>query len=461
MRMPLKRIIVGAVAFLLMLGERAKCGDDWPTVHEWGTFTALQNENGDALPGINVDDERLPAFCHNLTPWALQPARSTPVVMMKGAPQRHPYVTLRLETPVIYFHPGVSQKVPFTVDVDVQFHGGWLTEFYPQAMPDEPGLSRNDFNFGPITADTLGGLAWHRVQVGSQTEGPQTDEHVWVAPRKVSSANLTVPPQSGLDDQSESERFLFYRGVANRPVPLRICEDFQKHALIIRGQCADALRSGQVMPITNLWLVDILSDGRVAYRALGPITVSNDLTAPLAEVHSGFAENEYASGGLEKVQRLMHKALVRAGLYPDEATAMLETWRRAYFQSPGRRLFFLVPQAWTDAVLPLRISPSAHVNRVMMGRIELISSEQRCLLKKLSILEPSDGQWMQNIRDSQNARLFYEGRSNFGDLGVKIPADYQAYLDLGRFRNALVLAEEHAHPTPQLGRFITIYGLAD
>jgi hypothetical protein len=31
-------------------------------VHEWGTFTSLQDERGDALAGINIDDEPLPDF---------------------------------------------------------------------------------------------------------------------------------------------------------------------------------------------------------------------------------------------------------------------------------------------------------------------------------------------------------------------------------------------------------------
>ena len=35
-------------------------------VHEWGTFTSLQNEKGEAIGGINVDDEPVPAFVHSL-----------------------------------------------------------------------------------------------------------------------------------------------------------------------------------------------------------------------------------------------------------------------------------------------------------------------------------------------------------------------------------------------------------
>jgi hypothetical protein len=42
---------------------------------------------------------------------------------------------------------------------------------------------------------------------------------------------------------------------------------------------------------------------------------------------------------------------------------------------------------------------------------------------------------------------------------VPVPEAYQAYLNLGRFRNALVLDEEKRHPTAALARFIDDNGL--
>ncbi len=35
-------------------------------VHEWGTFTSLQDEAGRTLGSINSDDEPLPPFTHEL-----------------------------------------------------------------------------------------------------------------------------------------------------------------------------------------------------------------------------------------------------------------------------------------------------------------------------------------------------------------------------------------------------------
>jgi len=42
---------------------------------------------------------------------------------------------------------------------------------------------------------------------------------------------------------------------------------------------------------------------------------------------------------------------------------------------------------------------------------------------------------------------------------IAVPKTYQNYLDLGRFRNALVLDEAKAHPTEGLANFIATYRL--
>jgi hypothetical protein len=73
-------------------------------IHEWGTFTSLQDESGQALGGINTDDEPVPKFVHGVR-LAIQPHTDMPQVGGKGLPYCHPDVTMRLETPVIYFHP--------------------------------------------------------------------------------------------------------------------------------------------------------------------------------------------------------------------------------------------------------------------------------------------------------------------------------------------------------------------
>jgi len=457
--------ILFAAALLFALSAAVGMSSSPPTpsawtIHEWGTFTVLQDDRGQGLGGINVDDEPVPRFVHELNRDVLGSPHGIPSYYMKGTPQRHPFVTMRLETPVIYFHPPRPLNKPVVLDVDVAMHGGWLTQFYPNADVDAPGLKNGSFGFGPITGDTVGRLSWRGLVIGGSSPGPATNEPVWTTPRRVQAAEVTAAGELEEGKQEdESERFLFYRGVANLNAPLAVVAQRPGDRLEIRGQFADVLKPGESLKVGPLWLVHIRSGGSVAFRRVEPLTVTADRQRTVGLIDAALAEKEFAPENLDRLRRELHDALVADGLFADEATALIDTWNRSYFQSPGLRLFFLVPQRWTDHYLPLTVSPPAEIRRVMIGRIELVSPEQRKLLARLAAMPVSDGKWMAKITNNNNRNKFFAGRSDFGDLGVRIPDDYQAYLDLGRFRNALLIEQQRLRPTPSLARFIATYDL--
>jgi hypothetical protein len=188
-------------------------------IHEWGTFTSLQNEKGEAIGGINVDTELLPAFVHNFAPGILPNA---PAGDAKGLLSARPRldVTMRLETPVVYFHLPADAGRPLTLDLTVRFAGCWLTQFYPDAAADIDGRPVKDQPLGPIAPTTStsvrsGGLAWRGLEIGTQNAGPATTSRVWLAPRDVKSDRVTTA-------RGESEQYLFYRGVGHIDAPLRV-----------------------------------------------------------------------------------------------------------------------------------------------------------------------------------------------------------------------------------------------
>jgi hypothetical protein len=448
--------LLAALAAALVGGSPARAAEaNRLIVHEWGTFTSLQDEQGRELSGINTDDEPVPEFVHNLNRYLL----SRPVLSslhwqyrQKGAPRSHPLVTMRLETPVIYFYPQEELQKPFPIDVSVRFRGGWLTEFYPSALPEAPRLENNSFDFGELTRDTVSSLSWDRLQVGTRGVGPETSEHVWLAPRKVGAANVTA-------ESGESERYLFYRGVGRIRAPLKATLDRKAGEVKLAANFDEVLTSRQTAHVPPLWLLQVRHDGRCAFRTLDGFDVSGDPTRELATSSYRFADSDFQEGNRAKLEAAMHAALLEDGLYADEATALLTTWQRSYFASPGLRIFYLVPRAWTDHYLPLTLSQPAKIDRVMIGRLELISDEQRQLLERMAKMTPSDGRWLEEAKESPALDRFMAGRTDFGDLGVKIPEDYQTYLNLGRFRNALVAHEERLHPSETLTRFIDTYQL--
>ena len=128
---------------------------------------------------------------------------------------------MRLETPVIYFYPSKGFDTPF--DVNVRFFGGWLTQYFPDAVASAPGISQT--GFGSLKSLPTGSLTWKDVSFADSGEGPVTDAHVWTAPRRVNSATVQV--------KDEREKYLFYRGVAHVNAPLRVVRSGPE--LIITG----------------------------------------------------------------------------------------------------------------------------------------------------------------------------------------------------------------------------------
>jgi hypothetical protein len=76
---------------------------------------------------------------------------------------------------------------------------------------------------------------------------------------------------------------------------------------------------------------------------------------------------------MESMSRDLQDVLTAQGLYPDEAQAMVETWRQSWFEE-GSRLLYIVPRHFVDKVLPLSITPApGQVVRAFVGRLELIT----------------------------------------------------------------------------------------
>jgi hypothetical protein len=385
------------------------------TIHEWGTFTSLQDESGKAVSGINSDEEPLPTFTHNLDMDIIGDAASQRNnIRQKGYPRAHPDVTMRLETPVIYFHPTPGITPP-NVDVSVQFIGGYLTQFYPKAE----SWKMDD----AIAANTRSRLEWRNLTLGLNRQLPETTSHVWTAPRNVDGVTVT-------NTDGETEKFLFYRGVAHLDAPLRLAHDTS--TVEIHGQLDSAFPKGTPLKIKRLWFCEFHDEGHCAFRELDPITLTADRTNVLASTPIDFKGEDFTIDHLKALKKSMRAALIEDGLNADEADALLATWEFSYFKSYGTRLFFLVPREWTDRYLPIHTTPTAPLSRVLVGRIDLVTAEHRRLLRL--------------IADDQNLTRDEESL-------------WKTYERLGRFRNALLLNELARQPSTSLKTFIDHHGL--
>tara|TARA_R110002096_G_scaffold18401_13_gene62719 strand:- start:7565 stop:8806 length:1242 start_codon:yes stop_codon:yes gene_type:complete len=334
-------------------------------VHEWGTFTSINGSDGTTLAGIQKDEEPLPPFVYSLdiasgrkqfADLKLQSKKFPFVIAGKGLLRPVQNVTVKMETPVLYFYSPES----FDAQVSVGFKGGSISQWYPARFSGEvlpPQFKKNAE--GESIMDTLdfakpynGSIEW-KFKVEPRTTDTDFDvtKHDelpnWIHPRAPRSNLLRTP-------NGEAETYLFYRGLGNFQQPL----SYQISNNVL------SITSKQTIPY--LIVVDVQSAdyGRVLWSG-APGKVEK---VALKESEPGFIRKE--------VYHSLKGALVKAGLYDDEASAMLRTWWQSYFSSPGIRAFWIVPRSFTDDVLPITIQPTPDkLERVLLGRSEILTPE--------------------------------------------------------------------------------------
>jgi len=317
------------------------------TAHEWGTFTSIAGRNGRAMQwsALNGSGD-LPSFVEHLN-------RAQFKAGLRGR--------IRMETPVLYFYS--PRETP--ISVQVAFYKGVMTEWYPRASRVEPNPAH------VLNRDALfrqygnGNIAWDSVTVSpnlaaSLPHGNQpgdNEDNQYYAARETSAAPLVVKTAAG----DQQEKFLFYRGVSTYSVPI----------------LATVTPEGKLR-ITNLAQQEIPSvilferrGNKLGYRLGG--AVPGEITLDPPEL----------TATLDSMRRDLQDILTSQGLYPDEARAMIETWRQSWFEE-GSRLLYIVPLGFLNSILPLAINPTpSQTVRVFVGRIELVTPATTQAMEKI------------------------------------------------------------------------------
>jgi hypothetical protein len=360
-------------ALLLMAGHSALGAD--LVVHEWGTITTIHAADGTPATGLNRIDEAdvLPEFVHRFEPEATRHDLKRVVGKRPNIPGR-PDVTLRLETPVIYFHPPPNKKYTEPIDITVRFRGGVLNEFYPDAtawvgVDNERVVAKlragilKSWNGDVLDTYVIGTLEWKGLRLHDTVVAPLTNSQIWLAPREVNSVSVFNP------EAGEGEQYIFYRGVAHLDALLRT-KLTRGHLQLATPANLLWLESGAAV-IPSIWFADVRADGVIAFRTQAAVTLKKDNAGKDLARLKRFSGSDYTDAGAQQLRVSLKRALIAQGLYADEAEAMLNTWKASYFQKPGLRVFYIVPREWTDYFLPLELSVPARVTRVIVGRIDL------------------------------------------------------------------------------------------
>ncbi len=327
-------LIAAAILFMLAFSLRhasaKQLGASDFTVHEWGTFTSISGPDGRPMDWLTLGGStNLPSFVEHFRD-----------VKFKGGLRG----TVRMETPVLYFYSPRET----TVSVDVSFLRGLITEWYPHADSVNPTLTTRDFSLYNLKAP--GAIFWNSVHVDPRAASDfpsDKSENPYYAARQTSSAPLSVE-QPG---EQQREKFLFYRGVAAFAPPL---------SATLSSDDTVRLQNASANPISDVILFERRGE-KVGYRVLGPLRDEASLSMPAL------------GGSLDSLASHLEGVLISQGLHPEEAHAMLETWKSSWFEE-GARLIYIVPRSFVDSVLPLNIQPApAKTARVFVGRLELIT----------------------------------------------------------------------------------------
>ena len=346
------------------------------TVHEWGTFSTFSGSDGQNLKFYPYDND-LPDFVHGYRPNGLS----------KVGPRGG---LISLETPVVYFYT----DRPLTASVHVDFPQGTLTEWYPQAE-----RKAGDRRRAGDEADST--LAWDGIEVrpGESLKLPREEkESRYYAARETDAAPLRISCYKDGGLATEQEKFLFYRGVGDFDMPLRVrASGGDRFTVDWEGK----------RPAGVMLLVQVRA-GRVRFEPFIPDQATDgDLRA---EVRLPDKE-----ATLDQLGDAMTKVLTEQGLLDKEARAMVKTWRSAWFGEEGTRVLYILPRDVTDELLPLRIEPKpASLVRVMVGRHDVLTPERE---------KQIDG-WVATLTRPAP------------DQDAKLKAASEAMANLGRYRDA-------------------------
>ncbi len=347
-------------------------------VHEWGTFTTFAGSNGihlDFRP-FATEQSDLPAFVAD---------RSN--ASNNWFQKRLLRSKVRMETPVLFFYTPRECDV----NVSVGFPKGLITEFYPPVRAIQPPF---DSHAATTTGEPIGDsrIDWGTVrlipvsQLHPRIESPAARQAVsdrlvtsllppaveyphYNEARKTDAALIHWQSEFGTD---YLEKFLFYRGVGSFGLPLQVTAD-QGGSIHIENHGEHA--------VCGLFLVSVDGD-QIKMSAVPRVDAKSRQTMPAAR-----------SLSVESVVAAFEEKLVAEGLYTAEASSMLRSWRDSWFREPGTRVFYLVPQAWTDSLLPLQIEPSPDKTvRVLVARSEIMTPafEQRLLQELAATAQTPD-----------------------------------------------------------------------
>jgi hypothetical protein len=356
-------------------------------VHEWGVFRV--NEHAAMA---NAD---LRAVWDTLPPFVYGHVRGRQVPQHWGA------VEIR-DKPILFFHA----DGPGQFAVKVEFPGGMPGVWWPGTqVPALEGIEQQP---------AVGKLLQWDLSVKQPAAGwrpktpappPVEKGHWFEGLRQVNADEIFARFGPG-GHYIEREKFLYYDGLFPQGKWLKVEVSGDKIELTSRIKHA----------VFDVTIVDRRQDDKARVGRLEKLEAGAKADVVFADADA----SRFASTAAEALV----KQVVAAGLQADEAKTLADLWRKDMFETPGLHVFYRLPNAEYDRLLPLTITPPAssvvRVGLVYQGHVEPDFAER---VRELVIQLDSP---RFAVRDAARKKLLQLGPAALVHLqGVKI-ADLSA-----------------------------------
>ncbi len=370
-------------------------------VHEWGTFTVLQGSDGNVInwyqsPENLVD---LPSFVQRNYTRAGKSGVGT-LAMMD---------TVRMETPVLYFYAEQEMDVSVTAG----FPNGRITEVFPPAVTTATGESYWKGHLLPPASPALAKVPAAPGPAGRHYAAARNVPEAWLyrnataqppaARPLIESVNVADAAKPVAAKIEPIDHFIFYRGAGNPG-------GFQ-----IRVEAGSEPGSFVVSNVAEATVPKLLAL-RVKQGQTSWLTMENLQQAKYDQETHQFlhrqtlqfpAATTATAEAIPALRSTMVAALIKEGLTPAEAAAMVATWDDLWFTEPGIRVLALLPQSFADAMVPLKISPPpTELDRVFVARLEILTREQeQSMMNLLALKAETNDIAKQSLTDLQLGRF--------------------------------------------------------
>lgn len=320
-----------------------KFNNDEYKLHEWGVFP-IARDAAWAKQDMLAEWQTFPKFFRGNMPGRklFSPSEIDPPQIM----------TVR--KPVVFIH-NLNQTA---IDMKVTFPKGRPVVWWPPAIePASPAQAKatKHLRFKFVATGSIGknlptGLPLQTIPYAS------VDADHWLNHlRDVECSRITVTggkiprsPSNGF-----AEKFIYYDGVSHAPkspiarrekdtVILQSTSDHDWHDVLVIERIDGRAR------VSN-W-IDKLAAG------------TNETTISFTDI----TRNEATARS--SLQSQLLKRLTSAGLYKDEANALVKVWAPGLFEQDGLLLFYRAPQKTYDTWLPLELTPKP-TNMVRVGLV--------------------------------------------------------------------------------------------